>query len=265
MNTLLGIKLHNTDTAFKIIGELIEIFTEIKHTNIATLIISIISMIFLYVIKHFINEKYKSKMPVPIPVELIVVIFGTLFSYLFHFNKRWHIQVVGPIPLGFPKARLPPLNSFLHVISGSISIAIVSFAINISMAKLFSKKYKYNLNANQELFAYGVGNIVISFFNGFPSCVGLSRSVILDSVGAKTQVFAIVGSVLVLIVILAIGPLFQSLPNACLAAIIVVALISLLIEVRQFYAIFKRSKFESVNIYKKINFFYLYYTYFNLQ
>jgi MFS superfamily sulfate permease-like transporter len=202
LNTLLGIKLHNTDTAFKIIGELIEKFTEIKHTNIATLIVSIISMIFLYVIKHFINEKYKSKLPVPIPVELIVVIFGTLFSYLFHFNKRWHIQVVGPIPLGFPKARLPPLNSFLHVISGSISIAIVSFAINISMAKLFSKKYKYNLNANQELFAYGVGNIVISFFNGFPSCVGLSRSVILDSVGAKTQVFAIVGSVLVLIVIL---------------------------------------------------------------
>ena len=73
MNTLLGIKLHNTDTAFKIIGELIEIFTEIKHTNIATLSVSIISMIFLYVIKHFINEKYKKRMVAPVPIEFMIV------------------------------------------------------------------------------------------------------------------------------------------------------------------------------------------------
>jgi len=56
------------------------------------------------------------------------------------------------------------------------------------MAKLFAKKHKYEIKANQELFAYGVGNIVIAFFRGFPACVGLSRCVILDSVGGKTQV-----------------------------------------------------------------------------
>jgi MFS superfamily sulfate permease-like transporter len=56
------------------------------------------------------------------------------------------------------------------------------------MAKLFAKKYKYELDANQELFAFGFGNLFSAFFHGFPSCVGLSRSVILDGVGAKTQV-----------------------------------------------------------------------------
>ena len=40
----------------------------------------------------------------------------------------------------------------------------------------------------QELFAYGLGNVVSSFFKGFPSCVGLSRCIILESTGAKTQV-----------------------------------------------------------------------------
>jgi MFS superfamily sulfate permease-like transporter len=39
----------------------------------------------------------------------------------------------------------------------------------------------------KELLAYGVGNIVSGFFQGFPACVGLSRCVILDSVGGKTQ------------------------------------------------------------------------------
>jgi MFS superfamily sulfate permease-like transporter len=56
------------------------------------------------------------------------------------------------------------------------------------MAKLFAKKHKYEIKPNQELLAYGVGNIVSAFFRGFPACVGLSRCVILDSVGGRTQV-----------------------------------------------------------------------------
>lgn len=56
------------------------------------------------------------------------------------------------------------------------------------MAKLFSKKHKYEISPNQELYAYGVGNIVSSFFGGFPACVGLSRCVIVEDVGGKTQV-----------------------------------------------------------------------------
>lgn len=58
------------------------------------------------------------------------------------------------------------------------------------MAKLFSNKHKYDINPNQELYAYGIGNIASSFFGGFPSCVGLSRCVIVDSVGGRTQVFS---------------------------------------------------------------------------
>ncbi len=58
-----------------------------------------------------------------------------------------------------------------------------------------------------------MANIVASFFLGFPSCVGLSRSVILDSIGSRTQVTQIIASILVFVIILAIGPLFSSLPN----------------------------------------------------
>jgi MFS superfamily sulfate permease-like transporter len=54
--------------------ELIEIFSHIAKTNLATLIISIVSMVFIFSIKHFINEKYKEKMFAPIPVDLIVVL-----------------------------------------------------------------------------------------------------------------------------------------------------------------------------------------------
>lgn len=114
------------------------------------------------------------------------------------------------------------------------------------MAKLFAKKHKYEIRANQELFSYGVGNIVSAFFSGFPGCVGLSRCVILDGVGGRTQVNGIFASILILIVILFLGPLFKTLPNACLASIIVIALKNMALEFRVFPKILKKSKLEAV-------------------
>lgn len=56
------------------------------------------------------------------------------------------------------------------------------------MAKLYATKYKYEISPNQELFAYGAGNILTAFFNGFPVCVALSRCAVLEGTGGKTQV-----------------------------------------------------------------------------
>ena len=74
------------------------------------------------------------------------------------------------------------------LIGDAITIAIVSFALNVSMVKYFAKKHNYETNSNQELFSYGLGNVVSSLFGGFPSGGGLTRSLIMESSGAKTQV-----------------------------------------------------------------------------
>jgi MFS superfamily sulfate permease-like transporter len=80
--------------------EYIEIFSNIVHTNIATLLISIVSIIFLYVIKHFINEKFKAKLPVPVPVELLLVIGATITSHFGKLDTKYHVKTVGYLPLG---------------------------------------------------------------------------------------------------------------------------------------------------------------------
>ena len=152
-------------------------------------------------------------MIMPVPIELILVIFGTLFAYLFDFHDKWKIKIVGDLPRGLPTPSLPPFSIVPEVISESISIAIVSYALNFSMAKVFAKKYNYELAPNQEAFAYGMGNLITSLFKGFPACVALSRSAILDGVGGKTQVYGLVSSVLMLVVCLALGPFFKTLPN----------------------------------------------------
>jgi MFS superfamily sulfate permease-like transporter len=147
------------------------------------------------------------------------------------------------------------------------------------MARLFAKKHKYEIKPNQviilfkvklkkytplkiktksinkqkfskELFAYGVINIVASAFKGFPGCVSLSRCVILDGVGGRTQVSGIFSSILVLIVTIFLGPFIQTLPKACLASIIVVALKNIVIEVfTELPKIMKKSKLEAVSFF----------------
>ena len=168
------------------------------------------SCIFLYIIKVFVNEKFKDKIPAPIPVELLLVVIGTAISHFCKFNQRFKVKTIGYLPLGYvliddfksnefntvsnfsfsriPKPFMPPLSIFPLIFGDAAAIAIVSFALNVSMAKLYAKKHRYHIHPNQELFAYGVGNMVASFFSGFPSCVGLSRTVIIDSVGGRTQV-----------------------------------------------------------------------------
>ena len=113
----------------------------------------------------------------------------------------------------FPTAKAPSMSLFSKLFGESISIAILTFGLNISFSKLFAKKYKYKISPNQEFFAYGISNIASSFFNGYPGCVGISRCFIGDGIGVKTQIVALINTIIMLIVILAIGPLLSSLPN----------------------------------------------------
>ncbi|VDP84796.1 unnamed protein product [Echinostoma caproni] len=76
----------------------------------------------------------------------------------------------------------------------------------------------------QELYAYGLSNIVSSFFQTYPAAASLSRSAVQVSAGGRTQVATLFSSVLLILVLFFIGPLFYHVPNCCLSAIIVVAL-----------------------------------------
>jgi len=242
---LLGIKLNPLKIPFVFIGTTIEIFKHIQYTNPTIVVISVISLIVLFVFK-LINDKWSHKMPAPIPIEITTVIVATLISYYVNFEQKWNVKIVGPLPLGFPAPRMPPMNLFITLIGDSIAIAILTFALQVSFSKLFAKKHKYEISANQEFFAYGTCNIVSSFFNGYPGCVALSRCIIADGIGVKTQIVGLISSLIMLIVILALGPLLRTLPNCCLAALIVVALIKKVLDVGDFWKIFKKNRLDAL-------------------
>jgi MFS superfamily sulfate permease-like transporter len=99
------------------------------------------------------------------------------------------------------------------IVIDSLVIAIVAFAVSLSLAKIYAKKHKYKIDANQELIALGTANIFSSLFACYPSSASLSRSSVQERTGGKTQVAGLVSCLFMLIFLLFLGPLLYHLPK----------------------------------------------------
>lgn len=198
------------------------IFKNISDVNFASVIIGILCIALLLVFKYL-NEKYKDRFKFPIPAELIVVALAAGISYAGRLKHNYNIKIVESVPKGLPPISVPRHDLVSGLFMDAFVIAVVAFSVNISLAKLFSQKHKYPIDANQELVAYGVQNIVGCFFSCFVSAGSLGRSLIQENLG-KSQITSIISCAVILLVLTALAPLFEPLPNAVLAAIIIVAI-----------------------------------------
>ena len=106
------------------------------------------------------------------------------------FNEKYNVQIIGQFSNRFPHPKLPNLKLDLLalLIGDAVNIALVSFFLNATYAKYFSYKNKYKIKSNQELFSYGVANVVISFFEGFPFSANYTRSLNVHQIGSRCQV-----------------------------------------------------------------------------
>ncbi|CAF0816407.1 unnamed protein product [Rotaria sordida] len=252
---ILGLSLKRYVGPFNIIYSYIEIFTNLKNINLVTLTISTFSITTLIIVKEYLDPFYKKKIKkfelfrniqIPIPIELIVIIVGTLVSYVVDFNGRYKVKIVNTIGHGFRTPQGPALVLVPSLIKDAIMIAIVAFSISISLAKTYAKKFKYFVNPNQELAAYGACNIIGSFFASYATAASLSRTSVYVNAGGRTQLANLISCATLLIIILNIGSLFESLPKACLASIIIIAIKGLLLQTKDIYTIGRVTKLEAV-------------------
>ncbi|XP_063786061.1 chloride anion exchanger-like [Pseudophryne corroboree] len=225
--------------------ELQAIFFNLRNTNIASLVISIIVMVVLYISKE-VNDYFKAKMPVPIPIEIILTIIGAGVSYAFDLQNRFGVPIVGTIQRGFQHPVAPSLAVFQASISNSISTAIVGFAVAFSVAQVYAVKHNYTIDGNQELIAFGLCNIVCGAFKGFVASTSLARSSVQESSGGKTQIAGILSGGIVLIVTLALGFLLEPLPKAVLASIIIINLKRMLMKFNELPLLFRRDRYDLV-------------------
>ncbi|XP_009570914.1 PREDICTED: prestin isoform X1 [Fulmarus glacialis] len=220
---LLGIKTNRYSGPLSVVYSIAAVLSKITTTNIAALIVGLTCIVLLLIGKE-INLRFKKKLPVPIPMEIIVVIIGTGVSAGMNLSESYRVDVVGNIPQGLRAPAVPEIQLIPAIFVDAIAIAIVGFSMAVSMAKIFALKHGYTIDGNQELIALGICNSVGSFFQSFSITCSMSRSLVQESTGGKTQIAGALSSIMVLLVIVAIGYLFEPLPQTVLAAIVMVNL-----------------------------------------
>uniref|UniRef100_A0A8C5FKR6 Solute carrier family 26 member 6, like 2 n=1 Tax=Gadus morhua TaxID=8049 RepID=A0A8C5FKR6_GADMO len=222
---------------------LIDLCSLLPKTNIATLVISIVALFVLILVKEL-NTYYRKKLPMSIPIELIVLIVATIISYFAKFRTHYGVDVVGAIPSGLKAPRVPDGNLFILVFPDAFAIVIVAYAISISISKTMALKHGYKVDSNQELVALGLSNVFGAFFQCYVVTASLSRSLVQESAGGKTQVAGVVSSIIVLITILKIGSLFAELPKAILATIVFVNLKGMFKQFNDIPLLWKSNKMD---------------------
>lgn len=203
----------------------LDVFQNIRDVNLETFIIGISSILLLIAVKR-INKIRKLRIPGP----LIVVLFGLIAVYFFKLHDKG-VSIIRDIPEGLPVFSLPQIDygNIKALLPIAFTIAFISFIESMAIAKALQRKHKENeIKPNQELMAMGLANIFGSFFKAFPVTGGFSRTAVNNQAGAKTGLASMISGVIVVLTLMFLTEYFYFLPNAVLAAIIMVAVVGLI-------------------------------------
>ncbi|TRZ98753.1 MAG: SulP family inorganic anion transporter [Rhodocyclaceae bacterium] len=139
-------------------------------------------------------------------------------------------EVVGNVPQGLPSVGMPKMSWDMlgSLLSAAIVISLVGFMEAISIAKAMAAKTKQKIDPNQELIGQGLANIVGSFTHAFPVSGSFSRSAVNINAGAMTGMASVFTGLFVLLTLLFLTPLLYHLPQAVLAAVIIMAVVGLI-------------------------------------
>nr|XP_054498968.1 sulfate transporter-like [Agelaius phoeniceus] len=223
MKYLLGLKIPRHEGVGSFILTWVDLFRHIHNTNICDLLTSLVALAIIVPVKEL-NERYKERLKAPFPIELLVVIAATLISHYFDFEQRYKAAVCGDIPTGFRKPTVPDISLLPSLALDALPIAVIGFAMTVSLAEIFGKKHGYAVSANQEMIAIGMCNLIPSFFYCFASSAALTKTLLKESTGSQTQVSGLVTSLVLLLVLLWISPLFYSLQTSILGVVTIVNL-----------------------------------------
>ncbi|XP_054902073.1 solute carrier family 26 member 6-like [Poeciliopsis prolifica] len=208
---------------FSIVYTVVDVCRLLPQARVPELVISLVAFSVLFSVKQL-NDCFRQKISLPIPIELVVIITATVITYFCGLASEYSIDVIGEIPSGLKPPRTPDVTLFSKISSDAFAVAIVGFAISISLGKTFALKHGYKVDSNQELVSLGLCNTVGGMFRCYVVTSSLSRSLVQESTGGRTQIAGMVSSVIVLIAVLKIGSLFEDLPKAVLSTIVFVNL-----------------------------------------
>jgi MFS superfamily sulfate permease-like transporter len=209
----------STDTD-SFIGEVKALFAGLDQTSAMTLAVGVACLAVLLLLPRVSRR---------VPAVLVAVVGATITSAALGLAEHG-VKTVGALPQGVPAPAFP-WTSFSDVgplFVAAVGITLVSLTDTIATATSFAARHGDEVMPDQEMIGMGAANLAAGFFQGFAvSCSG-SRTAVAEQSGAKSQVTGLVGAGLVLILLLFLNGLLADLPQTTLAAVVIVAALSLM-------------------------------------
>ena len=231
LKNILGIDAHG-HTLPDLIGSLAQ---NVSQVNWSTAVIGVVATGFLFWVR-------KGLLPLLVGLGVAPRIAGiiakagpvaaiaatTLVVWFFDLAASG-VQVVGDVPKGLPPLTMPSfsMDTWSNLIGAAVLISVIGFVESVSVAQTLAAKKRQRIDPDQELIGLGAANLGASFTGGLPVTGGFSRSVVNYDAGADTPAAGAYTAIGLASASLFLTPLIYHLPQATLAATIIVAVLSL--------------------------------------
>lgn len=185
-------------------------------THLPTFALAVVTLIILVLLPRF-NRK--------LPVPLIVLAVAGLVAAILRLDQ-FGIAVIGQFPIGLPPlANLPLFNLSLigDLSTGALAIAAIGLIEATSIGRAIAAQTNQPLNSNQEFVGQGIANLASGLFSGYPVSGSFNRSALNYSAGARSGLASATAGAVVLVGLLAFGPLIAWIPRAALSVLLVLS------------------------------------------
>ncbi|MFI6866160.1 SulP family inorganic anion transporter [Nocardia sp. NPDC050406] len=164
-----------------------------------------------------------------VPGSLLAVVLGILAVATLRLDERG-VDIVGHIDAGLPSIGLPENVSFhdyLDLLGPAVGVVLIGFAEGLGAAKTYAAKAGYTVEPNRELLGLGAANLGSGLTSGMVVNGSLSKTAVNGSAGAKTQMSGLIVAALTALTLLFLTGMFEKLPEATLAGVVIAAVIEL--------------------------------------
>lgn len=202
---------------FELIGHII---VTLKIVNLPSLILGCATLAAIILVKK-VNPR--------IPMAIIVMVIGALMEMLFHF-ENYGIKLLPEVTSGLPFLKIPDLRlaGQYDLIGISLTVALVITAETLLTEHNYARKNNYTLRDNQEILAFSAGNFLSALSGSIPINGSVSRTVVGEQMGGKTQMMSLVAGACMAGLLLFATDFISLLPVPVLTAIVISALMSVL-------------------------------------
>ena len=228
---ILGVSAHGHT-----LPEMVQSLAEhLDQSNLITLGIGVSAIVFLFWVRGNLKPLLNRMNLGPLLTDLLTKA-GPVFAVVATTLSVWGfdlaqdgVRIVGDVPQSLPPFTMPgfDLDLLQQLMVPAILISIIGFVESVSVAQTLAAKKRQHIDPNQELIGLGAANLGAAFTGGFPVTGGFSRSLVNFDAGAETPAAGVFTAIGLAIAAVALTPLVYYLPNATLAATIIVAVMSL--------------------------------------